>query len=146
VWTGAFGVGWARYAEGLAEEIGLYRAPLAPLTRRVWPGHGMVADVGLHLLGWSGERVAAYVAEGRFVPPGQEMEQSVLRSAVWPGQITAYDTGALEIRALRAEAERALGPRFDLKRFHDRVLANGAVTLPMLRESITRWIREQQAP
>ena len=146
VWTGAFGEGWARYAEGLAEEAGLYRAPLAPLTRRVWPGHGMVADVGLHLMGWSGERVAAYVAEGRFVPPGQEMEQLVLRFAVLPGQITAYDTGALEIRALRAEAEQKLGTRFDLRRFHDRVLAHGAITLPMLRESIGRWIEEQRGP
>ncbi len=146
VWTGAFGEGWARYAEGLAEEIGLYRAPLAPLARRAWPAHGMVADVGIHLLGWPGERVAAYVAEGRLVPPGQEMEQLVLRFAVLPGQITAYDTGALEIRALRAEAERALGARFDLKGFHDRVLANGAITLPMLRESITRWIAEQETP
>jgi len=86
------------------------------------------------------------VAEGRLVPPGQEMEQLVLRFAVLPGQITAYDTGALEIRALRAEAERALGARFDLKSFHDRVLANGAITLPMLRESITRWIAEQETP
>jgi uncharacterized protein (DUF885 family) len=144
VWTGAFGEGWARYAEGLAEEIGLYRAPLAPLARRAWPAHGMVADVGLHLLGWPAERVAAYVAEGRFVPPGQEMELMVLRFAVLPGQITAYDTGALEIRALRSEAERALGRRFDLKGFHDRVIANGAMTLPMLRESITRWIAEQK--
>ncbi|HEU5042349.1 MAG TPA: DUF885 domain-containing protein [Gemmatimonadales bacterium] len=145
VWTGAFGEGWARYAEGLAEEIGLHRAPLAPLARRAWPAHGMVADVGLHLLGWSGERVAAYVAEGRLVPQGQEMEQLVMRFAVLPGQITAYDTGALEIRALRAEAEQALGPRFDLKGFHDRVLENGAITLPMLRESIRRWIAERQA-
>ena len=144
VWTGAFGEGWARYAEGLAEEMGLYRAPLAPLARRAWPAHGMVADVGLHVLGWPGERVAAYVAEGRLVPPGTEMEQLVMRFAVLPGQITAYDTGALEIGALRSEAERALGPRFDLRRFHDRVLAHGAITLPMLRESITRWIAEEQ--
>ena len=145
VGTSAFGEGWARYAEGLAETMGLYRSPQAPLARRAWPAHGMVADVGLHLLGWPGDRVAAYVAEGRIVPPGTEMEQLVLRFAVLPGQITAYDTGALEIYALRAEAERALGPRFDLKAFHDRVLANGAITLPMLRESITRWIAERQS-
>jgi uncharacterized protein (DUF885 family) len=146
VQNAAFVEGWARYAEGLAEEIGLYRAPLAPIARRSWPGHGSVADVGLHLLSWSGDSVAKYVAQGRLVPPGQEMEQLVLRFAVLPGQITDYDTGELEIRALRADAERAIGPRFDLKSFHDRVLANGAVTLPMLRESITRWIGEQQAP
>jgi uncharacterized protein (DUF885 family) len=74
------------------------------------------------------------------------MEQLVLRFAVLPGQITAYDTGALEIRALRAEAEQKLGTRFDLRRFHDRVLAHGAITLPMLRESIGRWIEEQRGP
>lgn len=145
VGTTAFGEGWARYAEGIAEEIGLYRTPLAPIALRAWPAHGMVADVGLHLQGWSRERVATYVAEGRIVPPGAEMELLVLRLAVWPGQITAYDTGALEIRALRMEAEQALGPRFDLKAFHDRVLANGSITLPMLRESVTRWITELQA-
>lgn len=144
VGSGAFVEGWARYAEGLAEEMGLYRTPLAAIARRAWPAHGMVADVGLHVMGWSPERAAAHMAEGRLVPPGTEMELMVMRSAVWPGQLPAYDTGALEIRALREEAERALGPRFDLKAFHDRVLAYGAVTLPMLRESITRWIAEQR--
>ena len=144
VGSGAFVEGWARYAEGLAEEMGLYTAPLAGVARRAWPAHGMVADVGLHILGWPADSVAAYVAEGRIVPKGQEREFLVMRFAVWPAQITAYDTGALEIRALRDEAQRALGAGFDIKAFHDRVLAFGSLTLPMLRESIHRWIQEQR--
>jgi len=68
----------------------------------------------------------------------------VMRFAVLPGQITSYNTGALEIRALRSLAERELGPRFDIRAFHDRVLSLGAITLPMLRESVTRWIAEQR--
>ncbi len=63
----------------------------------------------------------------------------------WPAQLTSYDTGGLEIFALRRQAQRELGARFDLKAFHDAVLGNGAVTLPMLREQVERWIAAQKA-
>ena len=135
----AFEEGWARYAEALAEEMGLYTSDYALAGRRLWPGRGMVVDPGIHLFGWTRERAAAYMAEsGRMTP--EEADATVNRIAVWPGQYTAYDTGGLEFFALRAEAEAALGPRFDIREFHDVVLGNGSVTLPMLREQVQRWL------
>ena len=134
-----FDEGWARYAEALAEEMGLYRSPYAAAMRRLWPARGMVADPGIHLFGWTPERTAAFLAEsGRMTR--SEGEATVDRIAVWPGQLAAYDTGGLEIVALRREAEAAHGDRFDIREFHEAVLGNGPVTLPMLREQVRAWI------
>jgi uncharacterized protein (DUF885 family) len=134
--------GWARYAEALSEELGLYSSANGLIRRRLWPGHGMVVDVGLHVKGWSREQAVRYVESGGMPP--KRAEALVDRVAVWPGQLTAYDTGGLEIVALRQQAERALGPRFDLRRFHDTLLGSGSVTLGMLREIVERWIDEQK--
>jgi uncharacterized protein (DUF885 family) len=139
----AYREGWARYAEALAEEMGLYSSDYARIHRRLWPARGMVVDPALHLQGWTRKQAVDYMLEsGRFT--AEECDALVDRVAVWPGQLTAYDTGALEIFALRAEAERVLGSRFKLAAFHDAVLAQGAVTLPMLREIGRRWIEAQR--
>lgn len=143
VGSGSFVEGWARYAEALAEEMGLYTGEAPRVDRRLWPARGMVVDPGIHLFGWTREQAVEYiVASGRF--DRAFSEALVDRIVVWPGQLTAYDTGGLEIFALRQEAVRALGSRFDLREFHDVVLRNGAVTLPMLRESVQAWIAEKQ--
>lgn len=139
---GAYVEGWARYAEALAEEMGLY-SPAGRITRRLWPAHGMVVDPGLHLFGWTREHAVAYIVSSGRTP--QAAESLVDRVIAWPAELTSYDTGGLEIFALRERARRELGPRFDLKAFHDAVLMNGAVTLPMLREQVERWIAAQQA-
>ena len=137
--SGSYVEGWARYAEALAEEMGLYTIDAARVSRRMWPARGMVLDPGIHLFGWTRQQAVDYIlASGRMGT--QEAEALVDRVVAWPGQLTAYDTGALEIFALREQAERALGPRFDLREFHDVLLRNGAVTLPMLRESVEAWI------
>jgi uncharacterized protein (DUF885 family) len=138
--------GWARYSEALAEEAGIYTTPYAPMTRRFWPARGMVVDPGLHVMGWSREQVIAFVREsGRF--RGQDAEDLVDRIAIMPGQLTAYDSGGLEILALRREAEAALGERFDVREFHQRVLEHGSVPLTTLRANVTAWIeRERDAP
>jgi uncharacterized protein (DUF885 family) len=141
VGTGAFTEGWGRYAEILAEEMGLYTSALTRVARRRWPGHGLVMDTGLHAFGWSRSRAIEYVREGGW----PEAEALVDRAVVWPAQLTAYDTGALEILSLRARARRELGERFDIREFHDRVLANGAITLPMLRRVVDRWISEKKS-
>lgn len=135
--------GWARYAEALAEEAGLYSTPHALANRRLWPSRGMVVDPGIHLFGWTREQAVAYMVEsGRF---GQrEAEAGVDRIAVWPAQLTAYDTGAIEFFALREKAERELGPKFDLREFHEVVLGSGAITLPMLRQKVESWIRRSR--
>ena len=135
--------GWARYSEALAEEAGIYDTVYALMTRRLWPARGMVLDPGIHVMGWTREQAVAFMREsGRF--GGTEADDMVDRIAILPGQLTAYDSGALEIMALRREAEAALGPRFDLRDFHARVLETGAVPLSALRAHLTEWIAERR--
>lgn len=136
--------GWARYAEGLAEEAGLYGSGYGAISRRAWPARGMVVDPGLHLYGWTNEQAAAFLMEsGRF--DESNVDNMLDRIAVIPGQLTAYDTGGLEIAALRAEALKRLGARFDIQDFHDRILENGAVPLGALRQHIEEWIAGEEA-
>ncbi|ADO75941.1 conserved uncharacterized protein [Stigmatella aurantiaca DW4/3-1] len=139
----AYAEGWARYAEALSEELGLYDSDAAKMARRAWPARGMVADPGLHLYGWTREQVTAYAKEtGRF---NQAVAEELAdRIAVMPGQLTAYDSGGLEFRALRTQAEAALGPRFDLRQFHQVVLENGTIPLLQLRANVEAWIQSQQ--
>jgi uncharacterized protein (DUF885 family) len=138
VFNSGFVEGWARYAEALAEEAGLYQTNYARIERRAWPARGMVVDPGIHAFGWSREQAVEFIVEaGR---TRASAEQMVDRIAAIPGQLTAYDTGAQEFFALRREAEAALGERFDLRRFHDAVLGNGTVPLSMLRSSVEQWL------
>lgn len=144
VGNSGFAEGWARYSEALAEEMQMYTSDHARANRRLWPARGMVVDPGLHLFGWTREQAIAFIDEsGRFEPGAADT--LVDRIAVWPGQLTAYDTGALEFFALRAEAEKALGKRFDIREFHTVLLENGTITLPMLREHVRAWLRTRQA-
>lgn len=139
----AYVEGWARYAEALAEEAGVYESGYGEILRRAWPARGMVVDPGLHIYGWSHEEAKALLIEsGRFT--AETAETMLDRIAVMPGQLTAYDTGGLEIMALRADAERRLGERFDLKAFHDRVLENGSLPLSALRDHVEAWIAESE--
>jgi len=139
----AYVEGWARYAERLSEEAGIYRTDYARISRRIWPARGMVVDPGIHAFGWSREKAVAYlVATGRFDERGAEA--TVDRIATIPGQFTAYDSGGLEIFALRSEAEAALGSRFDIRQFHQRVLEQGIVPLQELRDHVRAWIAEQK--
>ncbi len=141
VFYSGFGEGWARYSEALAEEMGLYQTTTALISRRAWPARGMVVDPGLHLLGWSRAKARAFMAEsGRFSP--EQLDQMVDRIAILPGQLTSYDSGALEIFALRREAEIALGEEFDIREFHDRVLENGTVPLRLLRRHVEAWLAQ----
>jgi uncharacterized protein (DUF885 family) len=144
VGNSGFAEGWARYSEALAEEMGMYTSDYARANRRLWPARGMVIDPGIHLFGWSREKAIEFAREsGRF--EDDALEQIVDRVAVWPGQLTAYDTGALEFFALRSEAEQALGKRFDRREFHAVLLENGTITLPMLREHVRAWLDKKTA-
>jgi uncharacterized protein (DUF885 family) len=141
--SGAYIEGWARYSEALAEEAGIYEGGYGEITRRAWPARGMVMDPGLHLYDWSREQAIAYALEsGNFTP--ETAEDLVDRIAIWPGQLTAYDTGGLEIFALQQQAEERLGDAFDIREFHDRILENGALPLGALREHVETWIAEKQ--
>jgi uncharacterized protein (DUF885 family) len=139
----AFAEGWALYAERLADEMGLYGGELdrfGMLSSQAFRAARLVVDPGIHALGWSRERAIAYLTE-HTVLSHEQATAEVDRYVVWPGQATGYMVGALEIRKLREEAERALGPGFDVRAFHDRVLEDGAVTLPLLRRKIEVWVK-----
>ena len=143
LFNSAYVEGWARYSEALAEEAGIYRTVYAQMTRRLWPARGMVVDPGLHVMGWTREQVIDFIrASGRF--QGPEADDMVDRIAILPGQLTAYDSGGLEIMALRRRAEEALGRRFDLRQFHQRVLENGTIPLGALRRHVEQWIERER--
>jgi len=135
--------GWARYSEHLAEEAGIYTVPYARITRRLWPARGMVADPGIHVYGWTAEQATQFLEEsGRF--SAEESVALITRIAAIPGQLTAYDSGALVIFELRREAEQALGDQFDIREFHERVLENGALPLWQLQNHVRAWIAQAQ--
>ena len=144
IWFSGPGEGWARYSESLAEEMGLYTTTTGPILRRAWPARGMVVDPGIHLFGWTREQAVEYMNEaGRFAP--SQADEMVDRIAIMPGQLTAYDSGGLEISALRRQAEKVLGDAFDIREFHDRVLENGTIPLTQLREHLEAWIDKRKA-
>jgi uncharacterized protein (DUF885 family) len=136
--------GWARYGEQLAEEAGLYRTDYAKVLRRAQGARGIVVDSGIHAMGWTRDQAVAFLIEG-----GLFDEKSALRVvasiAGSPGFRPSYDIGAQEFLAIRREAEAALGVRFDLRRFNDALLDHGAITLPMLRSRMQRWIAGERA-
>ncbi len=136
------GEGWALYAERLGDEMGIYTTPyerFGRLTYEMWRACRLVVDTGLHALGWTRAQAIAYLRAHTALSQ-HEIETEVDRYIAWPGQALAYKVGELAIRALRAEAEKALGPRFDLRRFHDTVLALGSLPLPVLEDEIRRGI------
>jgi uncharacterized protein (DUF885 family) len=144
VWFSGPGEGWARYSESLAEEMDLYTTVTGPITRRAWPARGMVVDPGIHLFGWTREEAIEFMMEsGRF--PESMGDQMVDRIAILPGQLTAYDSGGLEILALRKMAEDAMGDDFDIREFHDRILENGTIPLLQLRAHIAAWVEDYKA-
>ena len=140
--TSGFGEGWALYAEQLADELGLYSSDadrLGMLSNRAWRAVRMVVDTGLHAFGWERQRAIDFLLAHTALSPDQAA-QEVDRYIAWPGQAPSYLLGYEEILALRAEAERRLGPRFDLRAFHDAVLGGGGVSLPVLRARVAAWM------
>jgi uncharacterized protein (DUF885 family) len=137
--------GWGLYSERLADELGLYPGPLdkiGMLSDQAGRAARLVVDSGMHTMGWTREQAVDYMLANTAWPPG-DIEAEIDRYIAWPGQATAYMLGMLEIRRLRNLAEARLGERFDLRTFHDRILENGRVTLPMLKESVEAWIAAQ---
>jgi uncharacterized protein (DUF885 family) len=143
----AFAEGWGLYAERLADEMGLYSSDLSRLgmlSSLAFRAARVVVDPGLHVLGWTRQQAIDYM-RANTANDLTDIETEVDRYIIWPGQATAYMTGYNEIMALRAEAEAKLGEQFDLSAFHDEVLGDGAVTLPMLRDKVERWIQQRLA-
>ena len=142
----AFTEGWALYAELLAGELGLYESDLSrfgALGYQAWRAARLVVDTGLHTRGWSRERAIDFLLEHTALSR-TEATNEIDRYIVWPGQALAYMLGRMTFQELRARAEGALGPRFDLRAFHDEVLRYGAIPLDALRGVVTRWIDSQR--
>jgi len=143
----AFGEGWGLYSEWLGLEAGFYTDPYSNFGRlsyEMWRACRLVVDTGLHAMGWSRERAIAYLTAHTALSH-HEIETETDRYIAWPGQALAYKMGELEIKQLRREAEQALGPRFDVREFHDVVLGNGAVTLPILGQQVRDYIAKAKS-
>ncbi|HEX5124714.1 MAG TPA: DUF885 family protein [Rhodanobacteraceae bacterium] len=138
----AYGEGWALYCEKLGKEMGIYKTPYEEFGREtyeMWRAARLVIDTGIHHKGWTREQAIRYLADHTALSE-HEVETEVDRYISWPGQALSYKLGEMKIVELRAKAEKELGPKFDLKAFHDAVLAEGSVPLPVLEQRIDAFI------
>ena len=138
----AFVEGWALYTEWLGIEMGIYTTPyedFGRLSYEMWRACRLVIDTGIHAKEWTRDRAVAYLANNTSLSL-TNVENEINRYIAWPGQALGYKLGELKIRELRRRAEEALGADFDVRAFHDAVLANGALPLPILEREVDRFI------
>jgi uncharacterized protein (DUF885 family) len=143
----AYSEGWGLYSEKLAKEMGQYRDPYNDFGRLQLELHRairLVVDTGIHDKRWSREQAIQYLTANSADPEGG-IQKAIERYTVYPGQATAYMVGRLKILELRERAQKALGPRFDIRDFHDVVLRTGAVPLDILEENVDAWIAGAKA-
>jgi uncharacterized protein (DUF885 family) len=141
----AYSEGWGLYAESLGPELGMYTDPyqyFGRLEGELWRAIRLVVDTGLHSQGWTREQVLAYMDENSSAAEARRVSEAERYMAI-PGQATAYKIGQLKISELRARAEQALGPKFDIRKFHTAVLVDGALPLDVLEAKVDRWIASQ---
>jgi uncharacterized protein (DUF885 family) len=138
----AFVEGWALYTESLGDRIGLYKDPYSrfgQLTYDMWRAVRLVVDTGIHAKHWTRQQAIDYF-KANAAKTETDIINEVDRYISWPGQALAYKIGQLRILQLRTEAEQKLGPRFDIRDFHDEVLSNGALPLEVLDRQVKDWI------
>lgn len=141
----AFGEGWGLYSEFLAEEMGLYRNPyelFGKLTYEQWRACRLVVDTGIHSKGWTREQAVNFMKKNTALSL-HEINTEIDRYISWPGQALSYKIGELKIRELRKKAEEALGTEFDIRKFHEVILAEGVVTLPILEQRVLNYINSE---
>ncbi|MBJ2174861.1 DUF885 domain-containing protein [Aureibaculum sp. A20] len=139
----AYGEGWGLYCEFLAEEMGMYTTPyekFGQLTYEMWRACRLVVDTGIHAKGWTREQVVDYMTSNTALSL-HEINTETDRYISWPGQALSYKIGELKIRELRLKAEKELGSKFDLREFHEKILEQGTVTLPILEQRINSYIQ-----
>lgn len=146
----AYGEGWALYCEWLGQEMGMYKAPLTPaypaiynqlgmLGWQAWRTSRLVVDTGIHAQGWTRAQAIKYLHDNTLLPD-HEIQTEVDRYIAWPGQALSYYIGEMDIRKNRDKAQKALGAKFNIRAFHDAVLALGSVPLPVLDKHIDQFI------
>jgi uncharacterized protein (DUF885 family) len=141
-WFGAYGEGWALYTESLGKELGLYKDPyqyFGMLGNEMHRAIRLVVDTGMHSKGWTREQAIQYSLENE-----AESEASIVaeieRYMAIPGQALSYKIGQLKIIELREKAEAKMGTKFDIKKFHEKVLESGVLPLALLEKKINDWI------
>ncbi len=142
-----FSEGWALYTESLGGELGLYKDPYSrfgQLTYEMWRAVRLVVDTGIHAMGWDRQKAIDYF-KANAAKTEADIVNEIDRYIAWPGQALAYKIGELEIKTLRREAEQALGDAFDIRAFHDQLLAHGQVPLALMRSNTQAWIETAQA-
>ena len=143
----AYTEGWGLYAESLGGEIGLYKDPYSKfgqLSYEMWRAVRLVVDTGIHAQGWTRQQAIDFF-KANVGMAESDIEGEVDRYISWPGQALAYKIGELKIKELRAYAEKELGPKFDLRAFHDHILGDGALPLDLLEKNIRGWVEQEKA-
>ena len=143
----AYVEGWALYAEQLGKEVGFYQDPVSDygrLSSELFRAVRLVVDTGIHSKGWTRDQVVEYMRKsGAVDEPSIQSETD--RYIAWPAQALSYKLGQLKIRELRERAQRELGPKFDIRAFHDEMLDGGTLPLDLLEARTDKWIAEQKA-
>jgi uncharacterized protein (DUF885 family) len=138
----AFVEGWGLYAESLGDELGMFADPydkFGQLTFEMWRALRLVIDTGIHHKHWNREQAIA-LFKANTAKSDVEIDNEIDRYIAWPGQALAYKLGQLKLKELRTKAEQKLGSRFDIREFHDVVLAGGPLPLDLLAQNIDRWL------
>jgi len=146
LYLSAYGEGWGLYSEYLADEMGIYRTPyekFGQLTYEMWRACRLVVDTGIHAMGWSRQDVVDYMSQNTALSI-HEINTETDRYIAWPGQALSYKIGELKIRELRERAKKALGEDFDIRAFHEVILGEGTVTLPILEEQVDAYISNRK--
>ena len=145
-WYVAYGEGWALYAESLGYEMGFYKDPymrFGALINEALRAARLVVDTGLHTMGWTREQAIRYMVDNAGVNEAYATAE-VDRYIVWPAQALGYKMGQLTILQLRERAKTELGPKFNIKAFHDEVLDSGALPMDILEQRVNDWIAAQK--
>ncbi len=139
--------GWALYAEQLGKEVGFYQDPVSDygrLSSELFRAVRLVVDTGIHSKGWTRDQVVDFFRKsGAVDEPSIQSETD--RYIAWPAQALSYKLGQLKIRELRERAQKELGPRFDIRKFHDEMLDGGTLPLDLLESRTNKWIAEQKS-
>jgi uncharacterized protein (DUF885 family) len=142
----AFVEGWGLYAESLGPELGLFTdaySKFGQLTYEMWRAVRLVVDTGMHAKGWTRQQAIDYFVANSSKPL-HDIEVEIDRYIAWPGQALAYKIGELTIKRLRADAQRQLGAKFDIRAFHDELLGAGPLPMSLLETRMNDWIRAQK--